>query len=89
MYKCSFAITLCLSPFQMAWVLLLGYQRPLATSTAKKMKKLLTQYNNGLPLDSQISWVTASHLQEQSYRSALTLSALNFIPHYVRYEAVQ
>ena len=58
-------------------------------STAKKMKNLLMQYNKGLSVDSQMSWETASHLHEQSYRAALTSSGSDFIPHDVKYEAVQ
>ena len=57
-------------------------------STAKKMKNLLMQYNKGLSVDSQMSWETASHLHEQSYRAALTSSGSD-IPHDVKFVAVQ
>ena len=59
------------------------------TSTSKKMRQLLTKYNNGLPLDSQITWETASHLHEQSHRATLTASVSDSIPHDIKYEAVQ
>lgn len=59
------------------------------TATAKKMRKLLAQYNKGLPVDSQISWEAASHLHEQSYRAALPSSLSVSIPPDVKYEAVQ
>ena len=36
-----------------------------------------------------MSWETASHLHEQSYRAALTSSGSDSIPHDVKYEAVQ
>lgn len=53
------------------------------------MKKLISQYNKGLPSDSQMSWEAASNLHKQTYRAALISCISDSIPLDVKYEAVR
>ena len=53
------------------------------------MKLLLTNYNKGLPPESEMSWEAASHLHQQTYRASIVPSAGDLIPLDVKYEAVQ
>ena len=59
------------------------------TIVTKQMKGLVSEFNEGLPSDTQMSWEAAINIHRQTYRASLTPNAEDLIPLEVKHEAVQ